>query len=234
MFKLPADRVICRTESTTLSIDSTDMMVLWSNGSTAQTISTDHEGWYWAEVTDGTCLMRDSTLVSYTPTLPPLSLGDSVVICEDQIMMLDVSAWKGNYLWSTGSTWSEFVVADAGTYSVIVDNGCDRVTDEIVVERQSKCCDIYFPNVFTPNGDRLNDVFEITTESNIATYEFKVYNIWGQLVFQTDNPLEFWMGNHTDQSESDNGIYYWTARYKCAVLDKTFDKEVKGIVSVVK
>ncbi|MFC2114081.1 gliding motility-associated C-terminal domain-containing protein, partial [Bacteroidota bacterium] len=51
------------------------------------------------------------------------------------------------------------------------------------------------PNAFTPNGDGLNDSFKVVY-ANIAYFEMNVYNRWGQLIYQTDNPDRGWNGTY--------------------------------------
>jgi len=63
---------------------------------------------------------------------------------------------------------------------------------------------IYIPNSFTPDNDGINDVFgpEITNYVEGAPYSFKIYNRWGDVIFETTNPSIVWTGNV-------NGGEYW-------------------------
>jgi gliding motility-associated-like protein len=61
---------------------------------------------------------------------------------------------------------------------------------------------ILLPNLFTPNGDGLNDFFQIVLppggriESDIAVIRMKVFNRWGQVVYNNDSPDTGWDGNY--------------------------------------
>ena len=71
---------------------------------------------------------------------------------------------------------------------------------KLYVENQNGCSDstfgtlyvkaeyvFYMPNSFTPNGDGLNDVFfPVGDKISVDSYSFKIFNRWGELVFQTD------------------------------------------------
>ncbi len=60
---------------------------------------------------------------------------------------------------------------------------------------------IEFPNVFSPNGDDLNPVFNIYFDSDalrseVEVIEFRVYNRWGELLYNNDNPSVGWDGRY--------------------------------------
>lgn len=73
---------------------------------------------------------------------------------------------------------------------------------------------IQLPNLFTPNGDGLNDFFQIVlprggqVESDIAVIRMKVYSRWGQLVYNNDTPNTGWDGTYKGKpSPSDTYAY---------------------------
>jgi len=63
-----------------------------------------------------------------------------------------------------------------------------------------------FPNIFTPNGDGLNDEFFIK-ETGVKTLNCKIYNRWGNLVYELNEPNARWKPGK-DFSE---GTYYFIA-----------------------
>jgi gliding motility-associated-like protein len=52
---------------------------------------------------------------------------------------------------------------------------------------------LHYANAFTPNGDGLNDVFSING-LYIQKFDLKIYNRWGELIFQTTDPTQGWDG----------------------------------------
>jgi gliding motility-associated-like protein len=64
------------------------------------------------------------------------------------------------------------------------------------------------PNVFTPNGDQVNDYFEVTTDG-VNVYEFSVFTRTGTRIFHSISPRIFWDGNSLDGQELKDGIYYY-------------------------
>jgi len=64
------------------------------------------------------------------------------------------------------------------------------------------------PNVFTPNGDQLNDFFEVDTDGT-TVYEFSVFTRTGTRIYHSQSPRIFWDGNSLDGKELKEGIYYY-------------------------
>ena len=80
-------------------------------------------------------------------------------------------------------------------YSLTVETptGCDGTINESI-EVLAPVVDV--PNVFTPNDDNVNDFFNIVVEANgelLEIADFKVFNRWGQMVYDNDDPAK-WMG----------------------------------------
>jgi gliding motility-associated-like protein len=67
---------------------------------------------------------------------------------------------------------------------------------------------LFIPNLFTPNGDALNDQFEIVYTGN-EDYLLMVYNRWGALVFESKDKNILWDGS-LNGHESSDGIYYYS------------------------
>jgi gliding motility-associated-like protein len=73
------------------------------------------------------------------------------------------------------------------------------------------------PNVFTPNGDGVNDEFRLRpTEAQALDQLFlKVYNRWGQEVFRTSDPNFSWDGRYLGRALSP-GVYLYHATWQSA------------------
>ena len=66
------------------------------------------------------------------------------------------------------------------------------------------------PNVFTPNGDLENDVFKLKDTLTDPCFDFmsvRIYNRWGQLVFEDNDPNFNWDGNLKNGKECKSGSY---------------------------
>lgn len=108
------------------------------------------------------------------------------------------------YAWSTGGTTNPEVVTPitlgGEIYSVTVTDqfGCSD-TEQIQIAVTGP--EYQTPNVFTPDGDGLNDVFEIIINGqNIEVIEFKIYNRWGQKVHEGSGVDHGWDGRVDDKA----------------------------------
>ena len=93
----------------------------------------------------------------------------------------------------------------------LVQGGNDFGIDNIKFFREDDL-EIVFPNVFTPGIDGFNDFFrwEFAGESG-DNFEIKIFNRWGELVFQTEQPDHFWNGNFLSGSPVPDGVYFYAA-----------------------
>lgn len=78
----------------------------------------------------------------------------------------------------------------------------------IVIDAQ-----IAIPNAFSPNGDNENDIIYIIEVGIMELLEFKIFNRWGQLVFETKDMKTGWDGNFKGvPQETGNYAYYYKAK----------------------
>jgi len=66
---------------------------------------------------------------------------------------------------------------------------------------------ILVPNVFTPNGDGVNDEFRVAYRS-ICEFHCWIYNRWQHLVYQWDDPAKGWDGTYAGRKEPDSAFIY--------------------------
>lgn len=83
-------------------------------------------------------------------------------------------------------------------------------------------CPFYkLPNTFTPNGDGKNDLFKPLVNIFINGIDLKIFNQWGNLVYQTSDPNINWDGTTLDGTELPDGAYF----YKCQI----FEQSISGV-----
>ncbi|MFK7757056.1 MAG: gliding motility-associated C-terminal domain-containing protein, partial [Flavobacteriales bacterium] len=81
---------------------------------------------------------------------------------------------------------------------------------------------VYIPNAFTPDGDGINDIFRITASGNLSPFKLEIFNRWGELVYESLDQDQGWLGNHQNGDYYvPDGIYTYRVSYgtKGKVLD---------------
>lgn len=188
----------------------------WSNGSQTQNNNALAPGNYTLQIRDSkNCLLTTSTLTIGNLDVPAMPrLGRDTLLCNGSVLVLNPGIFSG-YLWQDLSTAPTYVVNQAGVYHVEVENasGC-KGRDSITISED--CTEITFPSAFTPDGNGRNETFgALGSTLLISSYQLKVYNRYGQLVFSTNVPTKKWDGKIKGKP-SDSGVYVWMASY----LDK--------------
>ena len=123
--------------------------------------------------------------------LPPVDLGDTILLYKGASINLHAGGGYMEYSWSTESTDSVILVEEQGDYAVTVkDYNCCINQDSVYV----KVFEYFIPNAFSPNGDGINDVFRAIGLYKDINYNLQVYNRWGEKVYETDQLEEGWNG----------------------------------------
>ena len=121
---------------------------------------------------------------------------------------MNASNPNARWLWSTGETGPGIMVAEPGTYRVKVNVGGCESSDEVVVGND---CYMNIPNIFTPNGDGVNDFFlpRGLAAKGLTEFSMRIYNRWGQLIFET-HALEGrgWDGKYNDILQPEGVFIY--------------------------
>lgn len=106
---------------------------------------------------------------------------------------------------------------EAGVFNIAVTEiniyGCTGKTYTylILVSDEIDDYEIQVPNVFTPNGDGLNDYFYVIAR-NIDSYELKIFNRWGSLLYSSTELSDKWNGKHNGKKCA-SGVYFYTVEY---------------------
>lgn len=95
-------------------------------------------------------------------------------------------------------------------------NGCvDSIYRQIMV---NSIVNFYIPNVFSPNYDGVNDLFEVYTVGPLREYKMTVFNRWGGIVYQSTDINAPWDGDLPNGDKADVGVYTYSIEYNYAGL----------------
>ena len=162
--------------------------------------------------TDADYLCYDTAVTNITVLpLPVVDLGNTVELCPGSELDLDAGNTGASYHWSTENISQKILIYIPGIYWVDVTdkNNCKRRDSILVGECPGV---IYFPNSFTPNDDQLNDLF-LPVLSNVEKYYLGIYDLWGELLFDTINFHNGWDGRYKGENMQVD-IYVFVAKWK--------------------
>lgn len=139
------------------------------------------------------------------------------------------------YIWNPATGVGDYEVTELtpGDYvvTVIDANNCELSLNLQITGHKPR---VTLPNSFTPNGDNMNDSFSPIFECFEAlSYNMKVFNRWGTLIFNTDNVLQPWDGTYNGHSV-ESGAYSFKAVYSGVLNDKPFQEVLNGAVRLMR
>ncbi len=232
-FSLPNDTLDCQQSVKRLSPDKffNSARYLWSNGSTDTAITVNTQGQYWLKITLGKCVKYDTCYV-YSDQMKVNLIGDSLTCNPDSKEIRANLKVKGDFKtihwlsnpnqFQNGLSDSIITIHKGGFIKIygVKRNGCDY-SDSLFIDNKSFNGFFKFANVFTPNGDGINDYYpELNPPYN---YHITIFDRWGLKIHETDNIP--W-----NSGKFPNGTYYYFIEASaCGESVKTH-----GVVQVIK
>jgi len=144
---------------------------------------------------------------------PVVSLGPDTSLCPggDAILLYNRAEEQQSYVykWNTGAETKQILTRHPGVYSLTArsEQGC-TTTDSMEI---FKGCYINIPNVFTPNGDGINDFFfpRSLLSRNVTRFKMEIYNRWGQLIFETKSTSGRGWDGRFNNAEQPQGVFIY-------------------------
>lgn len=135
----------------------------------------------------------------------------SDTMCIGDLFLLQAVQFPQNesYLWSTGATSPIIEITQGGAYTITVSNFCNTFSETAIIAET--LCDYEVPNVFSPNGDGINDNFRLVFSEGMVKFNIVILNRWGNLVQEYDNPDFEWDGNDINGNSMSEGVYFYRA-----------------------
>ncbi len=165
---------------------------------------------------------------------PMPNLGKDTFFCSDNgPIQLSINT-SDNIIWEDGSNTSNRLIFEEGIYSIrLVDEyNCFGVDSISIVD---KCpLVLHIPNVFSPNGDNINDIFS-TFGSHINSYRMEIFTRWGERIFTSTELEEGWDGKISDGNYAAPGVYIYLIQVEGYNKKGEFIKEKRsGDLTLVK
>ena len=228
-FSLGHDTSVCGAGKLTLTENLPGAKYIWSTGETDSSITVTKTGYYSVKIIDGPCTVKDSILVFFDS--PPLiKVAHSSMLCQGDTEMLDAGLKNVVYLWSTGAKTQKIVIRVGGQYWLKVLAGGCTVYDSFDILHCP--ANVFVPEIFSPNGDDLNDTFKIYG-TDIAQAEFIILNRWGEIVYNGDALVKGWDGRFKGIA-CPEGVYAYKLIYREYEGVVLYDRLRTGMVMLVR
>ncbi len=170
---------------------------------------------------------------SFTPEEPN--------ILQREVRFTDLSSnaisWQWNFS-DLGNSFEQnptYTFPDTGIYNIMLTvfhpSGCpDTISSQIDIRPVVR---FFMPNAFTPNQDASNDLFLGNGfYDGLAEFEMRIWNRWGELIFETRDPRQGWNGQKDNVGEpSPQGVYVYQVRF---INPRGESEELNGSVTLIR
>lgn len=212
----------------------TDPVNIYADGGTYSVIlvATDANGCQDSAVQS--ISFADFPVAAFTsnPTIP------SVIDQGSPVNFINQSQNASGYYWLFGDGGDSrgpnpiYEYNEIGDYCVTLvaysQSGCTDTTESCLIQVING--NVYIPTGFTPNGDLLNDEFEIVTTALFDDWNLQVFDRWGKLIWETQDVNQHWNANFNQQPVPE-GTYVYRLRAR-TVTGTVIDKS--GSVTVIR
>ena len=204
---------------------------LWQDGSTNPIYPVTQGGDVSVEITTICNTFKDALFIYYIPAIS-FDLGRDTFLCESQLFLDASTNGPASYSWKDGFDKAYYIVEEPGIYEVLVYNICESVSDTILI-KECENCSFFYPNVFSPNFDGINDEFRPSSECPLEQYELKIFDRWGALIFESRDASASWDGTYNGRLVS-SGAYAWWMEFTVIENGRPRSEVATGSVVVVR
>jgi gliding motility-associated-like protein len=170
--------------------------------------------------------------------LPSIEIGqgyDTLYILPNSSVRLDAGAGYDIYNWMPNTSSGQYMdVNQEGLYKVsVTDINCCTNSDVVFV----KYAQLSYPTAFNPASNYTeNRTFKVLGNvSAISKYQFNIFNRWGQLVFESDDPTVGWDGSY-EGSAAPNGTYVYSSVFTSfeSGIQSSIDIKTTGTATLIR
>lgn len=223
---------ICAGETTTISASGATSYD-WDNGLGAGSsfqVSPSSTTTYNVVGTANGCSANAALTVTVEST-PNVFAGNDQLVCSgDSIALSGTGAIS--YIWDNGIVDGQYFIPVDGVYifSLLGSTGNCSAQDEVVITVGDCGFEFEMPNVFTPDGNLVNDFYVPVKANNVAVQKFTVFNRWGNIVYESTNQPIIWDGKSSGLEVSE-GVYFYVVKFVSLDL---VQHEVQGFIHLIR
>ena len=237
---------LCQPSGITLDAGNPGASYLWSTGATTQSILVNTLGTYAVTVTSP-CLVATDQIVVIACCSGTIAFTPDSCIESEISFSINSNTTANSLNWNFGDPNSGTAntstalnpvhkFSSAGTFTVTaianLPCGKDTLTTTIIVSNCDSVpedCKLILPNVFTPNGDGVNDGFQPDAQCAFESYNLNIFDRWGKKIYKSADAMEIWNGKYEDTDVQ--GVVYYLFEYNFPSQNK---KRESGYVTIIR
>jgi len=233
-----SDEGLCLNDSLELFLETAEKdpqyIFYWSTGETTDTITvqptqtTSYNLFY----SDGRCnniSIDRKTITVDTETPPEAYAGEDITICINDSIQLEATGgisavWSPSEGMTNPDSYTPFVgPTETTVYTVTVKNTYCENQDSVmvIVDLCLEGLTNPVPQIITPNGDDINDYWEIEHIDYFELNNLKIFNRWGNEVYSASPYLNEWHGQSKNGIDLPDGTYYYILNLGNGTADQT-------------
>jgi gliding motility-associated-like protein len=162
----------------------------------------------------------DEVISDFEVINPNTGVSEDLILKNDRIDVMNLSTGSSIYTWNFGDGTGDILESEPShKYTQQGDFTISLVAEYYNDQLQTSCYDTSWKNidvegydvynVFTPNGDGVNDVYKFSDEL-LTSLNVDIYNRWGQQVFSFNDVNGFWDGKGYNGELLPEGVYFFT------------------------
>jgi gliding motility-associated-like protein len=174
----------------------------------------------------------DKPLASFSwKTLPQGGKNTLLQLKENGANAIDWQ-WSDSKLNQGSGNTTDFYYSDSASIWVVLKatnaDGCSDTASQFI--QINPTVTLFFPTIFSPNNDQLNDVLKIAGADYVKSYHLIINNRWGEIVFETNDQNKFWDGTYLGK-DLQTGVYAYTI-YIVDMAGNRIDQ--KGVIQLIR
>lgn len=138
---------------------------------------------------------------------PNSGFGSTPVVFNNQSTGADYYTWLFGDGQVSNQTNPTHAFVNEGTYTIMLISTTEQGCADTAYATMKVVDGFNIPNVITPNGDGVNDFFELHL-TGYENFSCAIFNRWGETVYKADHPSLFWDGKTSAGGKAVDGVYF--------------------------
>ncbi len=234
---IPGEYEFCEDSVFVIGNTNPNYQVEWYNGLVMDSLEFTEEGMYDFEIMDVNTGCVSPGQITLTRVLnPTLVMESEYLLCEEEELEIRPEIENAtSTVWSTGTEDIMDIFFEPGEFEFTISNQCTSISQPFVVNEVVCECQPFIPLAFTPDNDGINDLFKPILTCEPFEYNIRVFNRWGEIVFESNDFKKPWDGSHLGGTHYvPAGVYSYTLSYKSEQFDGNKLENRNGMISVIR